>query len=66
MKIKLLETDKPKRRMAWVSAAYMAVKLKDIENNITEKTDQDFLKIYQRNFMHYFIDFIHNQPPTLQ
>lgn len=53
-----LNADTPSRRIAWVSAASIAKKVKNLEKKIIEQPDIDFLEIYQRNFAHLIIEFI--------
>lgn len=60
--LKRLEADTPKRRIAWVSAASIAKRIKKIESKIAEQPDKDFLEIYQRNFAHLLTEFIIEKP----
>lgn len=56
-----LKDDEPTRRMSWVTAASIANDLSKIEYNITEIPDKEFLAIYQRDWAHTFLKFIHGK-----
>jgi hypothetical protein len=50
--LKILKSNNPTRRMAWVSAGSIADKLYILKDKITEKSDKEFFNIYLRSFAH--------------
>lgn len=53
-----LTSDKPTRRMAWISAARISVNAKMFEGKITEQTDKVFLEISQNSFLIKLYEFL--------
>jgi len=57
----ILESDKSKRRVVWVSAAKIADKMHKLRNKITASADLDFLDVHLRWYMHSILDFLSNK-----
>jgi hypothetical protein len=57
-----LKSDKPTRRMAWITAANFADQLEKFQKRVTNQSDLDFLYIRQRNYVHLVLDFLSNKP----
>ena len=58
MILERLQSDKPTRRVAWVTAADLANKLEIFERKVTMPADLYFLEVYKRNYAHLIYDFL--------
>lgn len=59
--LKYLKSDKPSRRVCWVTAAKITEMLIPLEQKITSLADRELLKIYQRNLAHDLYEFINTK-----
>jgi hypothetical protein len=61
--VNYLKSDKPTRRVCWVTAAKITEMLVPLEEKITSLADKELLKIYQRYLAHDLYEFISTKSP---
>lgn len=60
--VNYLKSDKPTRRVCWVTAAKVTEMLIGLERKISSPADKDLIKIYQRVLAHDLYEFISTKP----
>lgn len=61
--VNYLKSDKPARRVCWVTAAKITEMLVPLEEKISSHADKELLKIYKRYLAHDLYEFISTKSP---